>query len=292
MSESIEVEVDQATAFKIFTEELDDWWGNGPNDAWDSSRVVEHRIEPGLDGRLLEVYDDGSLELGRITVWDPPEQVSWNSSVDDVRIEVSFEQLAGGGTRVRVVGTAFSSGAGEGLAVVRMAPQWLPRHLARRSAGTTRPALGRLHLVLRYREPAATGRWLAEVFGFETPADIPGDEPTDPDQTWIELRTGDGRAAIILWGLDSDTPVSPAADPMPWIYVDDLDAHLARTEGAGAVIISPVTQHGFRSYTAADREGRHWLFAQAPASLRGDRPSSAREGSPLVVTSPESALRS
>ena len=93
MSETVEVDVDQVTAFKVFTEEFDEWWGNGPIDAWDSSRVIEHRIEQEPGGRVLEIYADGVLELGQISVWEPPRRLSWTSSVDDVRIDVTFEVL-------------------------------------------------------------------------------------------------------------------------------------------------------------------------------------------------------
>jgi uncharacterized glyoxalase superfamily protein PhnB len=270
MSETVEVGVDRATAFTIFTEEFDEWWGNGPIDAWDSSRVVAHRIEPEEGGRLLEVYADDVLELARITVWEPPDRLCWTSSVDDALIEVTFEEVPAGGTRVRVTGTATTPNAGAGFAVVRMAPQWLPRHVGRRETQTSRPSLGRLNIVLHSREPAAMGRWLVDTFGFSSPADIPAEEPTDPEQTWIELRVGAGEAAIILWGAEGNVSID-TADPMPWVYVDDLDAHLARAEQAGAAIVSPITHHGFRSYTAADPEGRHWLFAQAPPSVIGGR---------------------
>jgi uncharacterized glyoxalase superfamily protein PhnB len=187
--------------------------------------------------------------------------VSWTSSVDDVTIDVTFEPLAADRTLVRVVGTATGPAAGAGFAVVRMTPQWLPRYLARRAGGCERPPLGPLHVVLRYRRPAATARWLADAFGFEPTGDIPADEP-DPGHTWIELRVGDGSAAVFLWTLESGAEVAPA-DHLPWVFVDDLDAHLARAEAAGATVVSPITHHGFRSYTAADVEGRHWLFAQA-----------------------------
>lgn len=267
MSEVVEVDVDPATAFRVFTEELEDWWGNGPIDAWDSSRVAGRRIEPGVGGRLLELYSDDALELGRVTVWEPGARLSWTSSVDDVTIDVTFEPLAGGRTRVRVDGTATGPNAGDGFSFVRMTPQWLPRHLARRAEGRPRPPLGRLHLVLRYEKPAAAARWLVGAFGFDPPGDIPEDEP-DPERTWVELRVGDGAAAIILWGLEAGGAVS-ASDHLPWVYVDDLDAHLARAEAAGATIVSPIVHHGFRSYTAADCEGRQWVFAQAPPDPAG-----------------------
>jgi uncharacterized glyoxalase superfamily protein PhnB len=267
MSETVDVEVDPMTAFTVFTAEFEQWWGNGPIDAWDSSRVVSRRIEPGIGGRLLEVYPDEALELGRVTVWEPGAQVSWASSVDDVTIDVTFEQLDAGRTRVRVDGIATGPTAGDGFAFVRMTPQWLPRYLDRRAEGRTRRALGRLHVVLRSARPAATARWLVDAFGFESPGDIPEQEP-EPDHTWVELRVGDGEGAIILWGLEAGGTVS-AGDCMPWVFVDDLDAHLAQSEKAGAAIVSPITHHGFRSYTAADCEGRHWVFAQASPSVIG-----------------------
>ena len=265
MSEVVDVDVDPTTAFAVFTDELEQWWGNGPIDAWDSSRVVGRRIEPGVGGRILELYPDDDLELGRVTVWEPGARVSWTSSVDDVTIDVTFEPLDGGRTRVRVDGTATGPASGEGFSFVRMTPQWLPRHLSRRADGRARPPLGRLHVVLRYEKPAAAGRWLAAAFGFDLPGDIPDTEP-DPGHTWVELRVGGG--AIILWSLEDGGTVS-GADHLPWVFVDDLDAHLARAEAAGATIVSPIVHHGFRSYTAADCEGRQWIFAQAPPTIRG-----------------------
>jgi uncharacterized glyoxalase superfamily protein PhnB len=34
-------------------------------------------------------------------------------------------------------------------------------------------------------------------------------------------------------------------------------------QDSGAKILTPITEHGYRSYTAEDCEGRHWQFAQA-----------------------------
>jgi uncharacterized glyoxalase superfamily protein PhnB len=50
---------------------------------------------------------------------------------------------------------------------------------------------------------------------------------------------------------------------VPWVFVDDLDAHLERARRHGATIVSGIRQHGYRAYEAADLEGHHWTFAQA-----------------------------
>ena len=106
VSAEVEVAVDAPTAFSAFTEEMDRWWVRGPINFFDASRAVAMTCEPGVGGRILEVYDEAAgdaLELGRITVWQPGERVCWQSSVDDVVIEVHFEPLANG-TRVCVDG--------------------------------------------------------------------------------------------------------------------------------------------------------------------------------------------
>jgi uncharacterized glyoxalase superfamily protein PhnB len=49
----------------------------------------------------------------------------------------------------------------------------------------------------------------------------------------------------------------------PFVYVDDLEAHLAHATAAGATIVEPIKHHGFKAYVAEDVEGRRWTFAQA-----------------------------
>jgi uncharacterized glyoxalase superfamily protein PhnB len=55
---------------------------------------------------------------------------------------------------------------------------------------------------------------------------------------------------------------------VPWIFVDDLDAHFATASAAGAKIIEPIRQHGYRAYEAEDLEGHRWTFAQARPTMR------------------------
>ena len=55
--------------------------------------------------------------------------------------------------------------------------------------------------------------------------------------------------------------VEVAVDPAPWVFVDDLEEHVARANGA--TIVQEIERHGFTSYAALDLEGRRWCFAQA-----------------------------
>ena len=258
MTEYIDVDVDPMTAFTAFTEEFDQWWGKGPIDAYESWRLVERRIEPGVGGRLLEDYGDEARVTGTITIWEPGARLAWTTR-NAVTIDVRFKALATG-TRVEVTGIVPDDVDGTAdLSMLRMAPQWFPRYLDRKLSGQAPAPYGRLHLALRSATPAATARWLVRVFQLEPTADIPEQEG-DPDYTWIELRVGS--SFVVLWGGGGVTGTDA-----PFVFVDDLDAHLKHAEAEGAAIVSPIVEHGFRSYTAADCEGRHWVFAQSGPAL-------------------------
>jgi hypothetical protein len=258
MSELIDVDVDPMTAFSVFTDEFDQWWGRGPIDAYATWRLVERRIEGGVGGRLVENYGDEERVTGTITIWEPGARLAWTTH-NDVTIEVTFAAHASG-TRVRVTGIVPEGVDGTAdLSMIRMAPQWFPRYIRRMSQSGSLPDYGRLHLALRSATPAASARWLAEVFQLEPTADIP-DQEGDPDYTWIEFRVGN--SFVVLWGGGGKIGTES-----PFVYVDDLVAHLNHTEAGGATIVSPITEHGFRSYTAADCEGRHWVFAQSGPRL-------------------------
>lgn len=95
----IEVRVDPSTAFSVFTEEISLWWRRGTRYWADRERGQAVRFEPGVGGRLLEVYDvEGGegLEHGRITAWEPGRllRFTWRGSdwPDGVEteVEVSF----------------------------------------------------------------------------------------------------------------------------------------------------------------------------------------------------------
>jgi catechol 2,3-dioxygenase-like lactoylglutathione lyase family enzyme len=266
MTESIEVDVDTHTAFTAFTAELDDWWGDGHIDSWYGYKVVDHRIEPGVGGRVLEVHEDGELELARITVWEPPHRVAWQSSVDDVAIDVRFDELAPDRTKVSVRAEIPTGGADRGgTSFFRMIPQWLPPHLERRAAGISRPSLTRLHVLVRAHQPVALARWLAATIPGLDHGDLP--EADGPDAfPWLELRAAG--ASIVIWKAEEGHELVPTANHEVWVYVDDVDAAFARATANGATIVDPVHEHGYRRFVFQDPEGNRWSLLQARPALR------------------------
>jgi uncharacterized glyoxalase superfamily protein PhnB len=268
-SSTVEVAADPLTAFSAFTDELDLWWVRGPINAYDSGRLVEMRCEPGVGGRILEVYDaerGEGLELARITAWEPGRRLAWRSSLDDVTIEVRFDPTSSG-TLVRLEATVSEGGEDRGgSSFVAVSPAWFGAWMsARETASRELHDLARVALTLHYARPAAATRWLAEVFGFESPSPLPeGEDPLGDDEysfPWIEFHLG--RVSLIIEPLTGPPVDHSQVTHVPWVFVDDLEAHLARARAQGATILQDIEKHGFTSYMALDLEGRRWRFAQA-----------------------------
>lgn len=266
---TVEVAADPLTAFSAFTDDLDLWWVRGPINAYDSSRLVEMRCEPGVGGRILEVYDAESgegLELARITAWEPGRRLAWRSSLDDVTIDVRFEPSSSG-TLVRLEATVSAGGEDRGgSSFVAVSPAWFGAWMSRReSASREVHDRARVALTLHYARPAAATRWLGEVFGFESPSPLPeGDDPlVDEDYgfPWIEFHVGN--VSLIIEPLTGPPVDHSQVTHVPWVFVDDLEAHLVRARERGAMIVQDIQKHGFTSYVALDLEGRRWRFAHA-----------------------------
>jgi uncharacterized glyoxalase superfamily protein PhnB len=266
----VEVAVDPLTAFTAFTVELDLWWVRGPINAYDSGRLVEMRCEAGVGGRILEVYDADTgegLELARITAWEPGRHLAWQSSLDDVRIDVRFDSTSTG-TVVELEATIPAGGQDRGgTSFIAVTPPWFGAWMRRRSDSARElHDLARFGLTLHYARPAAAARWLATAFGFESPNPLPdGEDPLSDDEygsPWIEFHVGN--CSLMIDVLAGGAPEDHSrVTHVPWVFVDDLEAHLARAREEGATIVEDITGHGFTSYTALDIEGRSWRFAKA-----------------------------
>ena len=105
----IDVAVDAATAFRLFTEEIGQWYRSG-NHSWnDPEQAVGIRFEPGVGGRWIEVWNEETgegFEMGRVLVWEPGARlvVSYRNvhlPPGTSRLEIRFDPVAGG-TRVRL----------------------------------------------------------------------------------------------------------------------------------------------------------------------------------------------
>jgi uncharacterized glyoxalase superfamily protein PhnB len=246
----VEVAADPAAAFEIFTAEIDQWWLRNPINFFDSGRVTAMRIEPGVGGRVLEVYSgDDALELATITEWEPGELLGYRSSVDDTETRVTFEPVDAG-TRVTVVQSLITPD-GQAFYFWPRVVRWLPEWTERRASSPGRREVARLAVALYYEDPAAAAQWLQDVFGL-TSWDSPPYLPS-----WIELHVGD--AAVLLFKRTE--PVT--GDHAVWVYVDDLEAHFAHAQSNGAKILQDIHHHGYSAYEAEDLEGHRWTFVQA-----------------------------
>jgi hypothetical protein len=263
-SATVKVAVDPMSAFTAFTDEIDSWWVRGPINFFDSGRAVAMRIEPGVGGRLLEVYDEvreDALELGRITIWEPGVRLGYRSLVDDTEVDVLFAEVEGG-TSVQVTQRLLPDGE-RAFYFWPNVLRWLIPWCEQRDAPRPGPReIARLSIALYYEDPAAAARWLERAFQLGSWSGIPA-EGEEPD--WIELHHGN--VAVLLVPLDGRLPDDVPVNHMPWAYVDDLDAHFAHAKAAGATIVSDIHQHGYRAYTAEDLEGHRWTFAQARPTM-------------------------
>jgi uncharacterized protein YndB with AHSA1/START domain len=102
-------------AFAHFTEDIGVWWRRDTPYWNDRERGLSIRIEPGVGGRFMEVYDletGTGMEVGRVTVWEPGRRLalSWTQAGwpegAATELEITFEPV-GDGTRVRLEHTGF-----------------------------------------------------------------------------------------------------------------------------------------------------------------------------------------
>ena len=248
---TVEVAVDPATAFKIYTEEIDSWWDRGPTNFYNGARAIGKRFEPGIGGRYLEVYDAATgegLEIGRITTWEPGRRFVYRSSMDDTEVDIRFEATPGG-TRVVLeqrlvaggVKAHFLSGWNN---ILGWYADWAETKDA--ALAKDRP---RICPVLYYSD-ANAAEWLTRVFGLRRRHRNQG-----------ELMLGD--SLIMTRSANEGRHAHAGSLDGLYVYVDNVEEHFARAKAEGATIHEPLHRHGDYFYMAEDLEGRMWTFAQA-----------------------------
>jgi PhnB protein len=115
---------------------------------------------------------------------------------------------------------------------------------------------------LLYEDVAAALSWLHDAFGFEESVRMPG---PNGRVSHAEMKLKDG---VVMMGEPSADYQNPKrsghSHVLVYVYVDDVDAHFARAQKAGAKVIAPLEDkfYGDRSYGVEDPEGHQWNFAQ------------------------------
>ena len=130
--------------------------------------------------------------------------------------------------------------------------------------------------MLAYEDAAAAIDWLGDAFGFRES----GERYTDDDGvvTHAELELDGAEIMLATPTPDYRGPKRHAEEceqarqwlDNPWVIdgcfveVDDVAAHHARAEAAGATILRAPEEPGigFRIYSAEDLEGHRWMFGE------------------------------
>jgi uncharacterized glyoxalase superfamily protein PhnB len=127
--------------------------------------------------------------------------------------------------------------------------------------------------MLTYEDGVAALEWLARAFGFKECARMC--DPATGRLMHGELDVGGGIVMLASPTPDYESPKRHRISceqarkwsSVPWIIdgvlvmVDDLDAHFARAQTAGATILSPIeVGPPARRYRAEDFEGHRWFF--------------------------------
>ena len=123
-----------------------------------------------------------------------------------------------------------------GSSFVSVTPPWFGAWMGRRDTAPREPHdLARVALTLHYARPAAAARWLAGAFGFESPNPLPeGEDPLSDDAygfPWIEFHVGN--TSFFVEPLADQIDLAQVTH-VPWVFVDDLEAHHARARENGA----------------------------------------------------------
>lgn len=119
---------------------------------------------------------------------------------------------------------------------------------------------------LRYRDAAAAIEWLCAAFGFEKRLVVPDDHG---GIAHAQLTFGHGMIMLgstddSAWGRRIAQPqdIGGRESQCPCLIVADCDAHYARAQAAGAVIVDAIEtkDYGGKGYSCRDPEGHLWWF--------------------------------
>lgn len=105
---SVDVKASPPRAFELFAQNMGAWWPRGRTPA--GKPHVELIIEPRKNGRWFERDAEGNeTQWGKVLSWEPPRRLLLGWQLNHqfqfdaqvlMEVEILFEVLAGGGTRV------------------------------------------------------------------------------------------------------------------------------------------------------------------------------------------------
>lgn len=102
---TITVRCAPATAFRVFTSEIGQWW---PLADFSMNNATDCHFEPYVGGRLYQIDKDGAeIAWGQVLAWDPPHAMAFSWQVlctpeEAQQIDVTFRPVADG-TEVTLV---------------------------------------------------------------------------------------------------------------------------------------------------------------------------------------------
>jgi uncharacterized glyoxalase superfamily protein PhnB len=137
---------------------------------------------------------------------------------------------------------------------------------AGRMAGMMRIRSVPLDMVLphvMYQDLPAAIAWLGKAFGFVEHYHY--GEPMSGAQAWLG-----GAVVMLKQARDEASPSKLGFGTQSLtIFVEDVDAHYARANAAGARILEEPheTVYGEYQYAAEDLDGHHWLFSRHARDL-------------------------
>jgi uncharacterized glyoxalase superfamily protein PhnB len=117
--------------------------------------------------------------------------------------------------------------------------------------------------VLVYEDIEAAHDYLVRVFGFTS-----GGMHRLDDGTVVHAEVRSGSAPIWLHRVTAEHQMGSPKDATAAhsgleVIIDDVDAHYARSQAAGAIIDGPPADqdYGLREYGARDPENHRWWFS-------------------------------
>jgi uncharacterized protein YndB with AHSA1/START domain len=112
----VEVPIDPAGAFRLYTEGIDRWWRRD-SPYWNEKKALGLRFEPYAGGRFIEVYDPVTgegFEIGRVEIWEPGSRLryTWRQAdwgpTETTTVDITFSQTPDG-TRLELRHTGWET---------------------------------------------------------------------------------------------------------------------------------------------------------------------------------------